>query len=385
MFIVMGGEAADAFGARRSSAAGAALFAVASLIIAVAPNGAAAVAARALQGFGAAFAVPGTLAAITEAVPDQDRPRAIGAWTGFLMLGFSIGPLVGGVVTHYAGWRFAFALNVLMISPAALVLWLWSAPSTRQTKGVDWLGLGLLGFFMLALVFGLHALPNARSAPQMMIVPLALAVVAFAAVVWAERRHPRPLLEIDMFRNRNFALGCAVAFLLMFDIMGLLLYYNLFAQSVDGLAMTAIATGFSLLPLSLALFVFARAAPMLIAKIGLRVVMVGASLLLVLGCAIAWASEIEAGFLVLMLGFFVMGAGIALPFGSAPRIALASLPLAQAGKGSGVINSCSFLGGTVGVTCGGIVFGIGGFADVLALVALCALISAGLALRLRTA
>src|SRR5262249_57932665 len=102
----------------------------------------------------------------------------------------------------------------------------------------------------VALVFGLHALPNARSAPQMVIVPLALAVVAFAALVWAERRHPRPLLEIDMFRNRNFALGCAVAFLLMFDIMGLLLYYNLFAQSVDGLAMTAIATGFSLLPLS---------------------------------------------------------------------------------------------------------------------------------------
>ena len=188
-----------------------------------------------------------------------------------------------------------------------------------------------------------------------------------------------------MFRNRNFALGCAVAFLLMFDIMGLLLYYNLFAQSVDGLAMTAIATGFSLLPLSLALFVFARAAPMLIAKIGLRVVMVGASLLLVLGCVIAWASEIGASFLVLMLGLFVMGTGIALPFGSAPQIALAALPLAQAGKGSGVINSCSFLGGTVGVTCGGIVFGIGGFADVLALVALCALINAGLALRLRTA
>ena len=88
MFIVIGGEAADAFGARHSSAAGVALFALASLVIAFAPTGAVAVAARALQGFGAAFAVPGTLAAVTEAVTDEDRARAIGAWTGFLMLGF---------------------------------------------------------------------------------------------------------------------------------------------------------------------------------------------------------------------------------------------------------------------------------------------------------
>ncbi len=385
MFIVIGGEAADAFGARRSSAAGVALFALASLIIAFAPNGAVAVAARALQGFGAAFAVPGTLAAATEAVADEDRARAIGAWTGFLMLGFSIGPLIGGVVTHYAGWRFTFALNVLMISPAAPLLWLGAAAGAGRAKGLDWLGLCLLGIFMLALVIGLHALPSARSAPTAAIVPLVIAAVAFAALIWAELRHDRPLLELEMFRNRNFTLGCTLAFLLMFDIMALLLYYNLFAQSADGLAMSAVATGLSLLPLSLALFVFARAAPMLIGKVGLRVGMVAALLLLVVGCAIGGVSELGAGFVVLMLALFVIGAGIALPYASAPRIALAALSPTQAGKGSGAINSCSFLGGTVGVTCGGIVFGVGGFANVLALVALSALISAALALRLRAA
>ena len=385
MFIVLGGEAADAFGARRSSAAGVALFALASLIIALAPTGAVAVAARALQGFGAAFSVPGTLAAVTEAVTDEDRARGIGAWTGFLMLGFSIGPLIGGVVTHYAGWRFTFALNVLMIAPAAPLLWLGAARGARQAKGLDWLGLVLLGIFMLALVFGLHALPSARSAPQAAIVPLVVAAVAFAALIWAERRHHRPLLELEMFRNRNFSLGCALAFLLMFDIMALLLYYNLFAQSAGGLAMSAVATGLSLLPLSLALFVFAQAAPMLITAIGLRVGMVAGLLLLVLGCAVGWASAQGAGFVTLMFALFVIGAGIALPYASAPRIALAALAPTQAGKGSGVINSCSFLGGTVGVTCGGIVFGIGGFANVLALVALSALVSAVLALRLRAA
>jgi MFS family permease len=95
VFIVLGGEAADRFGARRSSAAGIALFAFASLVIALAGDGVVVVGGRALQGIGAALAVPGTLAAVSGATADSDRGRAIGAWTGFLMLGFSIGPLVG--------------------------------------------------------------------------------------------------------------------------------------------------------------------------------------------------------------------------------------------------------------------------------------------------
>jgi hypothetical protein len=175
-----------------------------------------------------------------------------------------------------------------------------------------------------------------------------------------------------------------LAFLLMLDIMTLLLYYNLFAQAPDGLGKTPVAAGLSLMPLSVALFGFARAAPGLAVAIGMRRMMVGGSLLLALGCAIAWASLAGAGFAVLMLGLFAAGAGIALPYASAPRIGLAVLSETQTGKGSGVLNSCSFLGGTVGVTVGGIVFGVTGFGGVLVLVGLSALISAGLALRLQS-
>jgi DHA2 family multidrug resistance protein-like MFS transporter len=385
VFIIVGGEAADQFGARRSSAVGIALFALASLLIAIAPDGVVVVGARALQGLGAAFAVAGTLAAVTEAAPEKERAGAIGAWTGFLMLGFSIGPLVGGVVTHYAGWRVNFWLNVLAMLPAGLALWLHPGTADRQTKPVDWLGLGLLAFFMVMLVHGLHALATARSAPLAAIVPLVLAAMAFAALLWAETRHHRPLLDFGLFSNPNFALSCLLAFLLMFDIMTILLYYNLFAQAPDGLGLTAVAAGLSLMPLSVALFGFARAAPRLGAALGLRRMMVGGSLLLALGCAIAWASLAGAGFAVLMLGLFAAGAGIALPYASAPRIGLAALPQTQAGKGSGVLNSCSFLGGTVGVTVGGIVFDLAGFEGVLALVGLSALVAGGLSLRLRAA
>jgi MFS transporter, DHA2 family, multidrug resistance protein len=286
-------------------------------------------------------------------------------------------------VTHYAGWRVNFWLNVLAMLPAGLALWLRPGTADRQTKPVDWLGLGLLAFFMVMLVHGLHALATARSAPLAAIVPLTLAATAFAALLWAETRHHRPLLDFGLFSNPNFALACLLAFLLMFDIMTILLYYNLFAQAPDGLDLTAVAAGLSLMPLSVALFGFARAAPRLGAALGLRRMMVGGSLLLALGCSIAWASLAGAGFAVLMLGLFAAGAGIALPYASAPRIGLAALPQTQAGKGSGVLNSCSFLGGTVGVTVGGIVFGLAGFGGVLVLVGLSALAAAGLSLRLR--
>jgi MFS family permease len=384
VFIILGGEAADQLGARRSSAAGIAVFAVGSLVIALATNAAAVVGARALQGVGAAFSVAGTLAAVTEAVSEQDRARAISAWTGFLMLGFSIGPLVGGAVTHYAGWRVIFWLNVVVMIPAATALWLRPGIGGGRRGPIDWLGLGLLAVFMVMLISGLHALPVARSDPKAAIGPLGLAAVAFAVLLRVETRHRRPLLDFGLFGNRNFALACALVFLFMFDIMNILLYYNLFAQAPDGLAMSPIAAGLSLMPLSLAFFGFARAAPWLARRIGMKQMMVGGSLLLAGGCVVARMSLAEAGLSVLMmLGLFAAGAGIALPYASTPQIGLAVLARTQTGKGSGVLNSCSFLGGTVGVTCGGIVFGLYGFGGVVALVGLSALVGAGLSLRLR--
>jgi DHA2 family multidrug resistance protein-like MFS transporter len=383
VFIVLGGEAADRFGAARSSAAGIALFALASLIIALAPDGRTVVAARALQGIGAAFAVPGTLAAVTHEFPESDHPRVIGAWTGFLMLGFSIGPLIGGVLTHYAGWRTVFWLNLLVMAPAGLALWLRPRTASARTDRVDWLGLALLAVFMVALVQGLHGVTHLGSAPAAVIVPLVLAVVAFAGLVRVETRRRAPLLDLGLFRDRNFSLACVLGFLLMGDIMATLLYYNIFAQAPRDLGLTPVAAGLSLIPLSVGLFGFARASHRLAAKVGMRPMMIAGSLLLALGCAIAWVALAGAGFAVLMAGLFAMGAGIALPYASAPRIGLAALPQTLAGKGSGILNSSTFLGGTVGVTAGGVLFGIFGFKGVLALVAISALVGAGLALRLR--
>src|SRR5262245_19096780 len=116
--IVLGGDAADRFGARAASMVGLALFAAASCIIALAGSQTALLAGRALQGLAAAFAVPCTLAAVDTSAPPERRAAAIDAWTGFLMLGFSIGPLLGGTLTHFTGWRVIFWLNVALMATA---------------------------------------------------------------------------------------------------------------------------------------------------------------------------------------------------------------------------------------------------------------------------
>ena len=393
VFIVLGGDAADRFGARISSTIGVGLFALASLLIAVAPDGIVVIGARALQGLGAALAVAGTLAAVTEASAHSERASAIGGWTAFLMLGFSIGPLVGGLVTHYLGWRFNFWLNVVIMVPAAFILAMHGDGRGREQRTTgrapDWIGLGLLALFMVTLIRGLQALPAIGSAPLAAIALLAVAAIALVLLVKVETGRAAPLVDFSLFAKANFAFACALIFLLMFDIMTFLLYYNLFAQAPEGLGkglnMSPIAAGFSLTPLSIALFGFARAAPWCGARLGLRPMLVGASLLLAAGCAILWFAQGEKALVPLMLGLLVVGVGIALPYASAPRIGLGALLLTDAGKGSGMLNSCSFLGGTVGVTLGGIAFAAIGFPGVLALLGLSAVLAAALCTRLRAA
>ena len=389
VFIILGGDAADRFGARVSSTIGVVLFALASLLIAVAPDGIVVVGARALQGLGAALAVAGTLAAVTEASAPSERASAIGGWTAFLMLGFSIGPLVGGLVTHYLGWRFNFWLNVVIMMPAAVILAMHRDGGAREQGAAgrtpDWLGLGLLALFMVTLIPGLQGLRTVAFAPLDAIVLIVAAACALVLLIRVETRRAAPLVDFALFAEPNFAFASALIFLLMFDIVTFLLYYNLFAQSPQGLGMSPIAAGFSLTPLSIALFGFARAAPWCGAKLGLQPMLIGASLLLAFGCWILWFAQAEEAFAVLMPGLLVVGIGIALPYASAPRIGLGALPLTDAGKGSGMLNSCSFLGGTVGVTLGGIAFAAWGFAGVLALLGLSGVLAAALSTRLRAA
>jgi MFS family permease len=381
-FIVVGGRAADRFGARLASMVGLALFAIGSCIIAAADTQAVLLFGRALQGLGAAIAVPSTLAAVDTSAPSERRAAAIGAWTGFLMLGFSIGPLVGGMITHFAGWRVIFWSNVpLMLTAIAGLAWADSASARAYaSKGqrADWIGFILLTTFMVSVVFGLHALPHARPAPLPVVGPFVLAGGALFLLVRVERRAAAPLVDLSFFARRSFVMGLAIGSLSMFSIMSLLLYFNLYAQSEEGLGLTALEAGACLLPLSAALLALALSAPVLAARIGLRHAMRGGMALIAIACGIIALAIAGGGMILLAIGFFAMGAGLAVPYALAPRLALSTLSRAQAGQGSGIVNACTFLGGSCGVAGGAAALALGGFPAVLIMIALAGMIGAAL-------
>ena len=380
--IVLGGEAADRFDARRVSIIGLALFGVASCIIAAAGTQTELLAGRALQGVAAALAVPGTLAAVdTNAAPQRGGP-AIGAWTGFLMLGFSIGPLLGGALTHLASWRAVFWVNVLLMLGAIVGLAAAGSGAARSagTNGrrVDWTGFVLLATFMVSLVSGLHALPHVGAAPLPVAGSFAIAAAAFVLLLVVESRAEAPLVDLSFFARRGFVMGVAIGSLSMFSIMSLLLYFNLYAQTREGPGLTALEAGAWLLPLSAALLSLALSASAVAARVGLRNAMTGGMALIAIASAVIGVATAGGGMVLLTVGFFVMGAGLALPYALAPRLALSALSRAQAGQGSGVVNACTFLGGGSGVAVGAIALALGGFVGVLTMIALAGIIGAAL-------
>jgi MFS family permease len=381
-FVVLGGQASDRFGARVVSIAGLALFGVASCIIATSGTQAALLTGRALQGLAAAFAVPSTLAAVDTSAAPERRAAAIAAWTGFLMLGFSIGPLLGGALTHITGWRVIFWLNVpLMLTAIAGLACAGSAPARAhdmQRRRSDWIGFVLLATLMVSLVFALHALPHARLAPLPVVGPFVLAATAFVLLLIVESRAEAPLVDLRFFARRGFVMGVAIGSLAMFSIMSLLFYFNLYAQSREGLRFTALEAGASLLPLSAALLALALSASAVAARIGLRNAMTGGMALIAIAGAIIGVAIAGGGIVLLAIGLFVMGAGLAVPYALAPRLALSALPPAQAGQGSGIVNACTFLGGSAGVAGGATAFALGGFVAVLTMIALAGIIGAAL-------
>lgn len=376
--IIPGGKLCDQFGARRVSMAGLALFAIASVVVATAQFPAALLAGRGLQGLAAALSVPGTLAAINEASPSERRASAIGAWAGFLMLGFSLGPLIGGTLTHSIDWRVIFwASGGTMLAAAGgfVVQGRAGTPTgTRHPARFDWLGFALLAVFMTALVSALHALPTLTSAPAWFVGFGLLAAVALVALLKTERTATDPLIDLALFRQAAFVRAVALGSIAMSCILSLLLFYNLDAQSPSGLGLTAVGAGLSLLPMSAGLLVFAFSAPSLVRRFGPRTAVGGGTLLIAsagvaIAVAVAWQSWVP-----LLIALFAIGTGLALPYATAPRLALATLPAHSAGAGSGIINACTFLAGSIGVAAGAVVFAICGLPGVMGMIAVLALV-----------
>jgi EmrB/QacA subfamily drug resistance transporter len=243
------GSLADIVGRRRAYVLGLALFALGSLACGLAPSAGVLITARGLQGIGGALMFATTTAMLNATYHGRDRGVAFGVWGAVNGAGSALGPLVGGLLTEHAGWRWIFLVN-LPVSVLTIALTLAVCVETRRPARVDVPGILAFTVFAGGLTYALILAGShgwTSSAPF-----LVLAAVALGVFLWIERRVAHPLLDLGLFRSASFAATITAGLILMAAAFAMLAYTSVWMQGVLGL--TPIEAGIALLPMAVCSF-----------------------------------------------------------------------------------------------------------------------------------
>ena len=342
-------------GRRRVFATGLAIFALASAGCALAPDAGLLIAARAVQGAGAATIMPMALALLNAAFPPARRGWAIGIYGGVTALAAVAGPVLGGAVTQGLGWQWIFWVNVPVALAAIPLVLTRIGEASGPGGGVDVPGLALVTAAALGLVWGLVRGNTAGWSSAEVIGPLtagAAAAVAFA--VW-ERTAARPMLPPRLFRSPAFSAGNVAIFTINASLTGVIFLMPQFQQVVAG--QDPLGAGLRLLPWGIAPFLVGPRAGALADRIGERALVVSGSLLQAAGVAwIAAVADPGSSYLVLITPMIMIGAGLALAIPAATRSVTSTVPPADIGTASGAFSTMRQLGGAFGVAILGAVF-----------------------------
>jgi EmrB/QacA subfamily drug resistance transporter len=347
-FLLTGAALGDRFGRRRMYTIGLLLFTGASAAAALAPNAGMLVAARAVQGAGAAIVMPLTLTLISEAFPVEKRGAAIGLWGGITGLGVAIGPVVGGAVVSGISWHWIFWLNV----PVGLALMPLAATRLTESFGprpqLDIIGLLLAGAGALGLTWGLvRANAVGWSSAEVITTLLAGTTLIGAFLAW-ERRAASPMLPLALFRERTFASTNAVSFFMYAGLFGALFLMSQFFQTCLGYS--PLGAGLRLLPWSAPPMIIAPIAGVLADRYGNRPFMALGLALQAIG--LGWVALIAApdvSYAQIGIALTIAGTGTSFCFPTVANAIMGSVPLQEAGVASGTNSTIRELGGVLGV------------------------------------
>src|SRR4051794_37948699 len=234
VLLITGAALGDRFGRKRMFVLGLSIFTTASATAAIAPSIDALIAARALQGLGAAIVLPLTLTLLSEAFPPAKRGAALGIWAGVSGLGVALGPFVGGAVVEGIAWQWIFWLNVpigLVLIPVAVAR---LSESRGPSRTLDLPGLVLAGTGLFGLTFGIVRATALGWTSATVVTSITAGVVLLAAFLWWETRAPAPMLPLRFFRSRAFAATNGVSFAMFFGTFGSIFLLSQFFQTAQG-------------------------------------------------------------------------------------------------------------------------------------------------------
>jgi EmrB/QacA subfamily drug resistance transporter len=346
--LLTGAALGDRFGRRRMFTIGVGVFTAASAASALSPSIGALIAARALQGTGAAIVTPLTLTLISEAFPVEKRGVAIGLWGGITGLAVAAGPVVGGAIAGGINWHWIFWLNV----PIGLALMPLAARRLAESLGprpqLDLIGLGLAGAGALGITWALVRGSTVGWGSVEITGSLVAGVVLIGTFLEWERRARTPMLPLALFRDRTFASANAVSFFMYAALFGTLFLMAQFLQIALG--HSPIGAGIRLLPWTGAPMLVAPIAGALSERYGTRPFMAGGLALQTIGLGwIALIAKPGMGYTELGFALTVAGIGISMCFPTVATAVMGSVPLRDAGIASGTNAMLRELGGVLGI------------------------------------
>jgi EmrB/QacA subfamily drug resistance transporter len=361
VLLLTGAALGDRFGRKRMFVVGLSIFTAASAGAALAPTTDLLVAARAVQGAGAAIVTPLTLTLLAAAFPAERRGMAIGVWSGISGIAVAIGPLVGGAVVQGISWHWIFWINV----PLGVVLIPLAALRLTESRGpygtLDLPGVGLASTGAFGVVFGLVRAQSLGWTSATVLLSLIGGVVLLGGFVARERRTSEPMLPMSFFAKRSFAVTNVASFSMYFGMFGSIFFLSQYMQNV--LHNSPLQAGLKLLVWTGATMVVAPFAGVFSERIGSRPFMF-AGLTLQAG-ALGWFASMASTDLPyshMLVPFIMAGSGMALVFAPSANAVLASVRTDQAGQASGANNAIREVGGVLGVAVLASVFtGAGGY------------------------
>ena len=348
VLLLTGAALGDRFGRKRMFLAGLAVFTAASAAAALAPTTDLLVAARAVQGAGAAMVTPLTLTLLAEAFPKERRGMAIGVWSGISGIAVAIGPLIGGAVVQGISWHWIFWINVpigMVLGPLALR---WLKESHGPYGTLDLPGLALASTGVFGIVFGLVRAQALGWTSTTVLTSMIVGAVPLAGFIVRERSTSEPMLPMSFFAKRSFAVTNVASLIMYFGMFGSIFFLSQYMQNV--LHNTPLQAGLKLLVWTGATMVVAPLAGVFSERLGSRLFMVS-GLSLQAG-ALAWlASAISThlSYGAMIAPFVMAGAGMALVFAPSANAVLSSVRTDQAGQASGANNAIREVGGVLGV------------------------------------